>query len=176
MLLIERVVRKIKKEFSCKSFASKVQCASKPVIYAPVTVLAKDVVAGKGLTVYPGAYFWGNGPIRIGDNVAIGKDSIFFACKEGGIFIGNDVSIAAQCYVIDSDHGLSPDCLMREQPMVSAAITIEDDVWVGAGVKVLKGVTLHKGCVCAAGAVITKDVPEYAIAGGVPAKVIGRRG
>ena len=59
--------------------------------------------------------------------------------------------------------------------MSSQPIIIEDDVWLGAGAKILKGVTLKKGCVCAAGAVVTCDVPEYAIVGGVPAKVIGWR-
>lgn len=83
--------------------------------------------------------------------------------------------IAAQCDVIDSDHGISKDELIGEQPMSTAAIVIEDDVWVGAGVKVLKGVTLHKGCVCAAGCVVTNDVPEYAIVGGIPARVISWR-
>lgn len=173
--MMERLIRKIRKELACKSFTSKVHCVSKPVIYGSVTVLAKDVIAGNNLTVFPGAYFWGDGPIHFGDNVTIGKDSIIFARRGGGVFIGSDVSIAAQCYIIDSDHGLSSDRLIREQPMTSAAITIEDDVWIGAGVKVLKGVTLHKGSVCAAGAVVTKDVPEYAIVGGVPAMVIGRR-
>lgn len=75
--------------------------------------------------------------------------------------IGSNVAIAAQCYIIDSNHGTAFDELIRNQPMDVAPIVVEDDVWIAAGVKVLKGVTLHKGCVCAAGAVITQDVPEY---------------
>lgn len=57
-----------------------------------------------------------------------------------------------------------------------APIHIEDDVWIGAGVKVLKGVTIGKGSVIGAGAVVTKDIPPYSIAAGVPCRVIGKRG
>ena len=173
--MLMRIWGKLKKTLACLAFTSKVKCDGKPTVYSGVTVLSTDVSAGKGLTVHQGAYIWGGGPIRIGDNVAIGKDTIIFAGREGGITIGNDVAIAAQCYIIDSDHGLKKNRLIREQTISSQPIAIEDDVWLGAGVKILKGVTLKRGCVCAAGAVVTHDVPEYAIVGGVPAKVIGWR-
>lgn len=173
--MLMRIWGKLKKTLARRVFTSKVKCTGKPTVYGGVTVVSTYVSAGEGLTVYPGVYIWGGGRIRIGDNVAIGKDTIIFASREGGITIGNDVAIAAQCYIIDSDHGLKKSCLIREQPLSSRPIIIEDDVWLGAGTKILKGVTLKKGCVCAAGAVVTCDVPEYAIVGGVPAKVIGWR-
>lgn len=175
MAVIDKIWNRLERRRSLRNFVSAVRCDDMPMIHGLVTVNATDVSAGKGLSVYPGAYFWGDGPMRIGNNVDIGKDTILYARKGGGISIGNNVAIAAQCYIIDSDHGLSPNMLIREQPMSTAPIVIEDDVWVAAGVKVLKGVTLHKGCVCAAGAVITKDVPENEIWGGVPAKKIGFR-
>ena len=173
--MLMKIWRKLKNIYVCRAFTSRVRCTGKPTVYGDVTVTSTDISAGEGLVVYPGAYIWGGGPIRIGDNVVIGKDTIIFAGREGGVTIGNDVSIAAQCYIIDSDHGIKKDCLIREQPMFSRPIIIEDDVWLGAGAKILKGVTLKRGCVCAAGAVVTHDVPEYAIVGGVPAKVIGWR-
>ncbi|VVS91972.1 DapH/DapD/GlmU-related protein [Desulfoluna spongiiphila] len=55
------------------------------------------------------------------------------------------------------------------------AITIEDDVWIGAGAIILAGVTVGKGCVIGAGSVVTKDVPEYCVAAGNPARVVKQR-
>ena len=66
-------------------------------------------------------------------------------------------------------------CPMSEQPLISKPIRIESDVWLGTGVSVLKGVHIGEGAVVAAGAVVTKDIPSYAIYGGVPAKQIGTR-
>ena len=60
-------------------------------------------------------------------------------------------------------------------PKNEADIRVEDDVWIGANVTVLMGVRIGRGCVIAAGAVLTKSIPPYCIAGGIPAKVIGKR-
>lgn len=174
-MLIDRLWNKIERDHYRRDFTSRVKCEDMPSVHGRVTVNATDVKAGKNLSIYPGAYFWGDGPIEIGDNVDIGKDTILYAHKGGGVKIGSNVAIAAQCYIIDSNHGTAVNDLIRNQPMDVSPITIEDDVWIAAGVKVLKGVTLHKGCVCAAGAVITQDVPENEIWGGVPAKRISMR-
>ncbi|MBN1514517.1 MAG: hypothetical protein JXB13_21050 [Phycisphaerae bacterium] len=64
---------------------------------------------------------------------------------------------------------------MREQPLVSDPLRIEDDVWVGAGCSVLPGVTIGRGAVLGARAVATKDIPPYAVAAGVPARVLRYR-
>ena len=65
--------------------------------------------------------------------------------------------------------------LNEEEPLSKGDIVVEDDVWLGYGVTVLSGVRIGQGAVIAAGAVVTKDIPPYAIAGGVPAKVIRYR-
>lgn len=61
---------------------------------------------------------------------------------------------------------------MNQQGEIYRPIYINDNVWIGYGVTILKGVHIGKGAVCAAGAVVTHDVPDYAIVGGVPAKII----
>lgn len=69
-----------------------------------VTVINSNVKLGKNVTIYPGIMFWGDGDIEIGDNVVIGKDTVIYASKAGGISIGCITMIVAQCYIIDMDH------------------------------------------------------------------------
>jgi len=63
----------------------------------------------------------------------------------------------------------------QKRPEDDLPVTLEDDVWIGANVTILKGVTIHSGSVVAAGAVVTKDVPNDAVVGGIPAKVLKYR-
>jgi acetyltransferase-like isoleucine patch superfamily enzyme len=69
-----------------------------------------------------------------------------------------------------------PNRLIRQQPLTCKGITIEDDCWIGTGVRILDGVTIGQGSVIGAGAVVNKDIPPYSVAVGVPAKVISKRG
>jgi acetyltransferase-like isoleucine patch superfamily enzyme len=95
----------------------------------------------------------------------------------GGLTIGDGVRIGPRTIIISSDHAFAdPDRPIHQQGVVAAATTVEDDVWIGCHVTILKGVRVGRGAVLAAGAVVTKDVAPFTIVGGVPAKVIGRRG
>ena len=117
---------------------------------------------------------WQPGPsIVIGDRVFIGHGCEFNI--RARISIANDCLIAAGCKFIDHDHGLALGQPMNLQPGPEAAIIIEEDVWLGVNVVVLKGVTIARGAVVAAGAVVTKSVGENEIWGGVPARKIGQR-
>lgn len=148
----------------------------KPYFFGHVFFFGKpDVSIGASCRIWPHVSFAGDGRIEIGSNCQVGKNTDLYASSGGGIFIGDNVSIAANCYIIDCDHGMEIGCLMSEQPLVSKPICIESDVWLGTGVSVLKGVHIEEGAVVAAGAVVTKDIPSYAIYGGVPAKQIGTR-
>jgi maltose O-acetyltransferase len=78
--------------------------------------------------------------------------------------------------IYTANHGMEPGVPMRLQPLHSAPVRIGNDVWIGARCILLPGVTIHDGAVVAAGAVVTRDVPANAIAGGVPARVLKYRG
>ncbi|MCB1226524.1 MAG: acyltransferase [Verrucomicrobiales bacterium] len=111
--------------------------------------------------------------IRIGDWTTIGYHTYVFATA--GVEIGANCLIAPFCYLVDSNHGVRRDQLIREQPMSASPIVIEEDVWLGAGVTVLKGVKIGRGAVVGAGSVVSTDVPAYAIASGNPLQITGER-
>lgn len=118
--------------------------------------------------------FQGSGHIRIGPRSFCGEGCIF-GCNLS-ITIGRDVLIAQMVTLRDTDHIFDAiDIPMIDQGISSEPIVIGDDVWLGHGVVVLKGVTIGNGAVVAAGAVVTKDIPPYAIYGGVPARQINSR-
>lgn len=118
---------------------------------------------------------WYPGPsIIIGDGVWIGAGCEFNIHEK--IVIGEGSMIAAGCRFIDTDHGFSS----RSVPMIKQAgqktpITIGPDVWLGANVIVLRGVSIGRGAVVGAGAVVTKSIPEFEIWAGVPARKLGIR-
>lgn len=114
------------------------------------------------------------GQMIIGDRTYIGP----YTCMSGfgKIEIGKDCLIASHSSIYAHNHNFSnPNKKIAEQGFSIKGITIEDDCWLGSGVKVMDGVTIGKGSVIGAGAVVTKDIPPYSVAVGVPAKVISQR-
>lgn len=123
--------------------------------------------------------------IECGNSVSIGVGSILFCTRARIVFMGHFVS-GPHLTIITGDHmpvvGKYLDTVTDEdKDIVDKAhdydqdVVIEEDVWAGANVTILKGVTIGRGCIIAAGAVVTKDMPPYSIVGGVPAKVIKKR-
>jgi acetyltransferase-like isoleucine patch superfamily enzyme len=111
--------------------------------------------------------------IEIKDNVFIGKDCEFnINCS---IIINSYSNVSSGCKFIDHDHGIKLNELIGPQPAVKKEIIIEEDVWLGVNVVVLKGVTIGRGAVVGAGAVVTRSIPSNEIWGGIPAKKIGVR-
>lgn len=118
---------------------------------------------------------WQPGPsIVIQDRVFIGRGCEFNI--RNSIHIADDCLIASGCKFIDADHGISiTDQAMNQQMTSDAPIHLEQDVWLGVNVVVLKGVSIGKGAVVGAGAIVTKPVPAYEIWAGIPARKIGQR-
>lgn len=111
------------------------------------------------------------GNILIGNYCSINPYTILYG--HGNLTIGNNVLIAAHCVLIPANHKFADISIpINSQGITKKGITIEDDVWIGTGCKILDGVTIGKGAVIAAGAVVNKDVQAYTIVGGVPAKII----
>ena len=103
---------------------------------------------------------------------------ILFVCSESapgmmhfGITIGDNVSISHNVSIVTGGHDLNS----RDFVGVFKPIEISNYVWIGLNVTILQGITIGKGAVVAAGSVVTKDIPSYAIVAGVPAKIIGER-
>jgi acetyltransferase-like isoleucine patch superfamily enzyme len=115
------------------------------------------------------------GPLQIGDRTDIGCNVVISSIT--GISIGHSVLIAGNCYIGGGRYIADRiDVPLMDQGLFSKGpVSIGDDVWLGAGAIVLDGVTIGKGCIVGAGSVVTKDLPEYSIAVGVPAKVIKQR-
>jgi acetyltransferase-like isoleucine patch superfamily enzyme len=89
--------------------------------------------------------------------------------------VGAGTRIASGACLYAFDHGLDPARTVREQPVTSLGIRIGADVWIGANAGITDGVTVGDHAVVAMGAVVTRDVPEWAVVGGVPARVLGDR-
>jgi len=136
-----------------------------------------------------------NRGIAVGDGVFVGRNSIL-SCKNGDIELADGVNIGFNCeifsasrvtigartllaayaYIIGGDHDFSdPSLAVLDQPRVSAGVAIGDGVWIGAGAKILDGVTIGPRAVVGAAAVVREDVPDGAIAVGIPARVVGAR-
>lgn len=113
--------------------------------------------------------------VFIGNNTYINGGTLHCG-KNSKIVIGNDCLLSYNIHLRTITHNYEKkDILIRNQGEIEKDIIIEDDCWIGYGVQILPGVTIHKGAVIGAGAIVTKDIPEYGIAVGVPAKVIKYR-
>ncbi|MHB2024203.1 MAG: acyltransferase [Mycobacteriales bacterium] len=131
-------------------------------------VEATDMVVGdhfKICSTYRRTLISGWGRIRIGDRVFINSGVVLFSALE--IELGDDVAIANEAYVVDTNsHGV------EGQPARSAPVRIGSGSWVGARAIVLPGVSIGKRVVVAAGAVVSRDVPEDTMVAGNPARVV----
>jgi acetyltransferase-like isoleucine patch superfamily enzyme len=147
-----------------------------------VTIYAHDdggeVCLGARVHLYRGTIIevGAGGSVRIGDETHI-QAGCNLKGFLGDLIIGRNVQIAPHCGFSPYEHNFGRcDLPIRSQGVRSAGdIVLEDDVWLGFGVAVLEGVCIGRGAVVGAGAVVTKSIPSYAVAAGVPARVIRTR-
>ncbi len=109
----------------------------------------------------------------MGEYTFIGRMTTIEVVKS--VNIGKNCLISPCVYITDHNHSTKTGKPMFRQPCKSAPVEIGDDVWIGANSVILPGVTIGRGAVVAAGAVVNKDVPPLAIVGGVPASIIRYR-
>lgn len=115
-----------------------------------------------------------HGPVEIGDEVSINA-RVSIDGSAAGVRIGAGTRIATGATIFAFNHALDPARAIREQPVTSKGIAIGADVWIGANAGVTDGVTVGDHAVVGMGAVVTRDVPPWAIVAGAPARVIGDR-
>ena len=114
------------------------------------------------------------GSIVLGSQVYLGPYTVVYG--HGGVVIGDNALIAMHCCILSSNHTVAPlGTPIHSQPDVLLPTRIGHDVWLGARVTVLGGVTIGDGCVVGAGSVVTKDLPPGSVAVGVPARIIRQR-
>jgi acetyltransferase-like isoleucine patch superfamily enzyme len=137
--------------------------------------LGGSIRIGARSTIHPGAMLLSYGGfIRLGTRCSVNPYSVLYG--HGGLSIGDNVRIAAHCVIIPANHGTALDGgPITDQPVSKRGIHIGNDVWLGAGVRVLDGAVIGDGCVVAAGAVVRGELQSCGIYGGVPARLLGWR-
>ncbi len=175
-------------------------CGSKPVFGQNVVLRHPHKIRlGDGVIVDDNCLLDAKGSdnrgIELGDGVFLGRNTIL-SCKNGDISlsegvnigfnsqiasgssvrVGKDGLLAAYCYLIGGGHESDdPGRPIQEQRAVSHGVSLGDNVWLGAGVKVLDGVTIGADSIIGAGAVVSSEIPEGSVAAGVPARVTRAR-
>ena len=172
-------------------------------INGPIEILLRDNASLSNLKIGDNVTFGGkiyirmrkNGKITLGDGVRTGTEVWLVTANDAEIKVGensilnsynilnggNGLTIGANCifggfvYINTSDHGFRRGEIILKQGFFGAPIEIGDDVWLGGHVFINKGIKIGSGAVIGAGAIVTKNISEYSIAAGNPAKVIRER-
>lgn len=132
------------------------------------------IFLGDRVTLRRGVMIGGGGALRVGSHTTI-NEGVLIACTES-VEIGSNCMIAPRAYILDVDHVFSSRTApISKQGYTVAPVLIGDDVWVGAYAVILRGVTIGNGAIVGAHSVVTRDVPDYAVVAGAPARVLGMR-
>jgi len=156
---------------------------NQPVIIKPGTFLSRGFLNGRkgSITISPQCELSRGVIVKAyGGSVSINKNTFLgeYVCiyGHGGVEIGGNTLIAMHTCIVSSNHTIPDQGIsIRSKGDILLPVKIGNDVWIGAGAKVLGGVTIGDGCVVGAGAVVSNDLPPYSISVGVPAKVINYR-
>lgn len=137
--------------------------------YSVILSRSTNVRIGPGTEINDSSHFY------LGDNSYINGGS-FTTGPNSTITIGSNCLISYNVFMRTITHNyIDKEVLINKQGHSESSIIVEDDVWIGNGAMISGGVTLRRGCVVGMGSVVTKDVPEYAVVAGCPAKIIKQR-
>jgi galactoside O-acetyltransferase len=136
----------------------------------------RNIVIGENFSSMGQLHLYANdsGFVQIGNDCAV-NTNVQIGGASGRIIIGDDVMIAANVVLRAANHGRSRGMPMRRQAPIPGEIRIEDDVWIGSNAVVTADVTIARGTIVGAGAVVTRSTEPYSIVAGVPARKIGER-
>ncbi|GAB3598415.1 acyltransferase [Microbacterium tumbae] len=135
-----------------------------------------DVSIGPGVAIRPSSYYGGEAGVGLvmGDRSSFAT-GCFVGCS-GEITIGDDVLFGPGVRIYSENHVFSDtDTTIRSQGVSRSFVRIGDDCWIGSGTVIAAGVTIGTGVVIGAGSVVTRDIPDYSVAAGSPARVIRSR-
>lgn len=167
ILLNDPQIGRLREEaFAIKALLVKMNNSSNP---DEITELLSEILDKKvkDVAIFTPVYINYGKNIHIGKNVFINFDCTFLAL--GGIIIEDDVLIGPKVNLITENHPLNP---KERKGLIAKPILIKKNAWIGANATILPGVTIGENAVIAAGAVVSKDVPDNTIVGGIPAKSI----
>lgn len=134
-----------------------------------------QVLLGKNVNIEKDVWIKESALLQIGDNTLIGRRTVI-GCNEK-ISIGRDCMLAENVRIQDTDHQFDNiNVPIRKQGITTSPIKIGNDVWIGYGAVITKGVEIGDGSVIGANSVVTRDIPPNSIAAGAPARVIRKRG
>lgn len=136
-----------------------------------VRILNQNVIIGNNVHLYSNVVIWGDGNVKIDDGTKIGFNTIIYASKGAGVYIGQNTAIAANCYIIDANHSLSADRMLHPND-TAEKIIIGNGVWIGANCVCAKGASLGDATVLGANSFLNTYIPEKSLAVGSPARVI----
>ena len=156
------VARLLRGIISILNEIEKVRLMSYPGIHQSVLMLGEDIV------------------VTFPENLIMGEGSGFhgntYLETRGGVKIGRYVHIGRGLTVFTTNHNYSSDRFIPYDDVnIIKPVVINDFVWIGANVSITPGITIEEGAIVGMGAVVTKDVPKYAVVGGNPARIIGYR-
>ncbi len=153
--------------YSTKALLVKINNSADPAEIRSLLGQITDSVIDESVAVFTPLYINYGKHTRIGKNVFVNFNCTFLDL--GGITIDDDVLIGLNVSILSEGHPVSPE---SRHSLIPKPIHIKRNAWIGAGAAILQGVTIGENAVVAAGAVVSKDVPDNTIVGGIPAKVI----
>ncbi len=153
--------------FATKQLLVQMNNASNPQVIRDLLGQITGSVIDESVTVFTPLHINYGKHTKIGKNVFINFDCVFLDL--GGITIEDNVMIAPKVSLLTESHPINPE---KRQSLIPKAIHIKKNAWIGANATILQGVTIGENAVVAAGSVVSKDVPDNVVVGGIPAKII----